>query len=203
MSLVWPQSLPAEQYAQVPLVAALATWRTIRQVLSDVASRIVDDLKIKWPNDLLLGGRKAGGVLCERVVQPAWSDARPESLIVGVGINVGFDLSLLQGDLRSPATTLRQASGMSVEVETVIERFAATAPRLLHQFERQQGLTSAMLADLRAHLALVGETVTVASAGRHVAGVVDGLDDHGRLLLATDSEVVACDTGEVTEVHGN
>jgi BirA family biotin operon repressor/biotin-[acetyl-CoA-carboxylase] ligase len=199
MSLAWPMTLDAHCYAAVPLVAALATKHTIHEVTAgtSTSARLVDDLTIKWPNDLLLSGRKVAGILCQRTLTPAPKPATAPGLIIGVGINVDFDCEQLTGELRSPATTLRKALGVNIAVEAVIQSFAATAPGLLRRFEQHQGLTTQMLAELRQHLALVDDHVTVTTGQGRISGSVIGLDEQGSLLLKTDAGTLTCQSGEI------
>ena len=199
ISLVWPtppEALPPDRYAATPLIAALATLRTIRHALAEAPAKMLDSLKIKWPNDILLTDRKVAGVLCQRVFTAGGAG----SLIIGVGINVDFPLGQLQNDLRWPATTLTESSGFTVDVDTVIERFTETAFEMMSTFERD-GLTKPMLDELAANLAFVGRTVTLPIADRKLTGTIGGLDDQGRLLLGTDQGVVACENGEVKDVQ--
>ena len=200
MSLVWPMRLAADNYAAAPLVAALATRRTIQHVLTAAPARVRDDIKVKWPNDVLLVGRKVAGILCQRTLPTDTAQTTARSLIVGVGVNVDFPIAELQGDLRWPATTLNESSGLSIEVATVVDHFAETIVTLMGQFE-QAGLTESMLAELSANLAFVGQAVTLAVNDQQVTGTITGLDDRGRLLLATDSGSIPCETGEVKNVQ--
>jgi len=196
MSLVWPTPLPPDRYATAPLVAALATWRTIRHVLAEAPAELLDGLKIKWPNDILLTDRKVAGILCQGVLPSGGAG----SLIIGVGINVDCSPSQLQGDLRWPATTLSESAGFRVGVDQAIERFAETTSEMMSTFECD-GLTKPMLDELAGNLAFVGQTVTLSIADRKCTGTIGGLDDQGKLLLATEDGVIACENGEVKDVQ--
>ena len=200
MSLVWPAPLPPERYAAAPLIAALATWRTIRHTLVEAPAKLLAGPKIKWPNDILLTDRKVAGILCQRVLPAGTSDPDGGSLIIGVGINVDFPPHQLPDDLRWPATTLTEAAGFPVDVDAVVTRFAETAAMMMATFERD-GLTKPMLDELAANLAFAGQAVTLSIADRKLTGTIGGLDDQGRLLLATEDGVVACESGEVKDVQ--
>ena len=69
------------------------------------------------------------------------------------------------------------------------------------QFKHAE-LTAPVLAALRANLAFVGQAVTLAVNDQQVTGTITGLDDQGRLLLATDAGTIPCETGEVSNVGG-
>ena len=136
MSIAWPMDRPAHLYDPAPLVAALAVRQTLRRAIERAGrAELAAELQVKWPNDLLLGGRKVAGVLCERTLAARVGEeasrrpaAAPTCLIIGVGVNVDFDLSHLPEDaLRFPATTLREAlgaPGAPVGVEEIIDVFS-------------------------------------------------------------------------------
>lgn len=210
MSIAWPMVRPAHFYDPAPLVTALAVGQTVQRAIERAdRAELAAELQVKWPNDLLLEGRKVAGVLCERTLAARVGEeesrrraAPPTSLIIGVGVNVDFDLSQLPEDaLRFPATTLRAALGAPVAVEEIIDFFSHRMLALMHDFDRR-GLTADMLEELRAHLAFDGCTVQVThEGGRMMRGRQVGLDDTGRLLLETEQGVIACATGEIARVR--
>ena len=121
-------------------------------------------------------------------------------LIVGVGVNVDFDAAHLasthaDGALRHPAATLRSACGVVVAVSAVVDAVAEQLVDAMERFE-QDGLSRALVDELRANLAYVGATRSWSTPGGVVAGRVIGLDDAGRLLLDVDGATVACEAGE-------
>jgi BirA family biotin operon repressor/biotin-[acetyl-CoA-carboxylase] ligase len=220
MSLIWPMRRLAADYAAVSLAAAVGVRRGMAEVIEGVMrnakfrmwngeptidSRQPTDVLIKWPNDLLIEGKKVGGILCEQFV-----GARGEAgsraplnegvLIVGVGVNVDFDLALLgpADGLRHPATTLSAALGRRVEVESVIETVSRQLAEALGQFERN-GISGTLLEELRQNLAYVGTVRRWSSHHGEVAGRVRGVDQAGRLMLETELGMVACEVGEILE----
>jgi len=164
-------------------------------------------IQIKWPNDVLINDHKIAGILCEQFTLPRGrlpsfpnsEETRPSgALIVGVGVNVDFDLALLgaPATLRHPATTLAQATNLSLSVEGVINAISERLIESLEAFERE-GLSQRLLADLRQHLAYVGDLKTWTSPRAMVTGRILGIDDFGRLMLQTEHGVEACDVGEL------
>ena len=90
----------------LPLRAGLAVARALETVVPDVR------VQIKWPNDLLIGGRKVGGILCER---------GSGAMLAGVGLNLDHREDQLP-DVAPPATSLRLESGRRVGRGTVLAR---------------------------------------------------------------------------------
>ncbi len=88
----------------LPLLAGLATARAAARLLEGVP------IGIKWPNDLIVADRKAGGVLCEA----SWSGRAPGYVVVGVGVNVHQGPLDFPEPLRAVATSLDMAAGRQI-----------------------------------------------------------------------------------------
>ncbi len=191
LSVVWPTQKPAAAWAGASLVAAVA----VRRALCAAAPELAAQLRIKWPNDLLRADGKVAGILCEQI--PGDGAKRPGCLIVGVGVNVDFDLALLPPELRHPPATLRGALERPIAVETIIDAVASQLAAALADFE-SNGLSQSLLDELQRSLACVGTTQTWQSPRGAVTGRVLGVDDAGRLLLQDAAGIFACETGELT-----
>jgi BirA family biotin operon repressor/biotin-[acetyl-CoA-carboxylase] ligase len=186
VSVLLRPDIPAARLPLLPLVAGLAAADAVT-----ATSGLEVDLR--WPNDLLIGPRKAGGILVEAQSE----DSVVAFAVVGIGINVHqreFDPGL-----STPATSL------DLEVGRRIERQALLVS-LLKSLERE----AAALADAAAEEA-IAERVALASTwinGRSVevhgpqacVGVTAGLDRHGFLLVQTDAGVVTVQTGGIRAV---
>jgi BirA family biotin operon repressor/biotin-[acetyl-CoA-carboxylase] ligase len=142
-----------------------------------VADVVGDGATIKWPNDVLLDGRKVSGILAESRAE-GW-------VVLGIGINVAVRASDL------PPEVAARAGGLGLEPAAVEPTLAA----LLSALERRLTQDAAtILADYRGRDALLGRDVR----WRHGHGVAAGIDDAGRLLVErADGERVALDAGEV------
>ena len=151
----------------IPLAAGVA-----------VAEAIGPGAAIKWPNDVLLEGRKVAGILVEARPQEGWA-------ILGIGINVALAPADLPPELRDRAGTLgRPPEDVAVVREAVL---AALDSRLAQP-------VAELLDAWRARDALAGRPVTW-EGGR---GTADGVDDAGRLRVRLhDGTMTALDAGEV------
>jgi BirA family biotin operon repressor/biotin-[acetyl-CoA-carboxylase] ligase len=190
-SLVWPTRQPPAVYGNVSLLAAIAVRRAVAEVVD------AERLRIKWPNDVLVDGKKVSGILCE---QWPGESGGPGVLVIGIGINVDFDLALLPTDLRHPATTLSAAVGHAIPVDAVIDTVGDHLTTLLTEFEAS-GLSGEHIAELRQHLAYVDEERAWESPKGELLGKVLGIDDAGRLLLEIDGQVRAWDVGEFAPIR--
>lgn len=99
------EGLPPDQVVTLPLVIGLAVARAVSAAWQDEASCQV---KLKWPNDVLVNGRKLAGILCER---------QGDAVIVGIGINVGQ--TEFPPEIASRSTSLRLIAGVCPPVAQV------------------------------------------------------------------------------------
>ena len=148
--------------ASLALVAAVALHETVAAV------HPADALRLKWPNDLLLGDAKLAGILLER------SD---DAVVVGIGVNLAHHPGLPE----RPTTSL-SAWGASVAVEPFAELLAATFARWLGRW-RGEGLSVVRAGWLdRAHPVGTALTARLPDGGS-VDGLFEGLDPDGALIL--------------------
>lgn len=151
-----------EHDALLPLRAGLA--------VADIADA---HAQVKWPNDVLVDGRKVAGILVEGRPQEGWA-------VLGIGVNVAVALGDLPAELRETAGTLGRDLA---DLEGVLhELLAALEARLREP-------ASATLIALRARDALRGRQVSWSDG----EGVAEGIDDAGRLIVGEHR----LDAGEV------
>lgn len=175
--LLRPQ-LDAELLSGLSLCAGLA-------VRAAVAQRVAAPVLVKWPNDVLAGGRKICGILVESQI----AGPNISSVIVGIGINV--TQTAFPEPLSAIATSLALLDATTLSREALL---ADVLQGLQHELQRltEQGLAG-MAQALRAHDALLGRHLRVDAR----EGVGDGIDGSGRLLLRSGDEVHAINAGHV------
>lgn len=172
MSFALHPGCDARQAGLVPLAAAVAVARAA--IAAGARPRI------KWPNDVLLDGRKLAGVLCEMRRAPAGGDV----VVVGIGVNVAHADADFSAEIRDRAVSLAQA-GVAVSVEDV-------AANVLNAFEPlwaelQEGDRGAVRDAWSGLAAFWGEPVTVHTPSGPVTGVAQRLDEIGGLVLRLES----------------
>jgi BirA family transcriptional regulator, biotin operon repressor / biotin---[acetyl-CoA-carboxylase] ligase len=169
---------------------SLATGLAVRTAIAAVTGLVAD---IRWPNDLLLGGRKCGGVLVETSVVASQSDA-PAMLryaVIGVGVNVNHDS--FPADLEEIATSLRRQSGRAWAREELLVEFLRALERETDRLETElceESTGPGLLERFAAASSWVrGKRVRVDEGGGYT-GVTDGLDTRGFLRVADDDGVL-------------
>jgi len=151
--------------------------------------------ELKWPNDLILNGKKIGGILTEMHAEPS----QVRFVVVGLGINVNQEK--FPAEISSAASSLRKESGRShSRVELLV--------RLLSQFESdynrflREGAPFAVQRFLSVSSFAEGRRVRVDSGHDSYVGTTAGLSPEGLLLVAKDDgTLVTVIAGDVTEVR--
>jgi BirA family biotin operon repressor/biotin-[acetyl-CoA-carboxylase] ligase len=140
---------------------------------------------IKWPNDVLIDGRKVAGILIEARPQEGWA-------VLGIGLNVDTREVEVDVEIRETATSLRIASGGSVDREVALE---SLLERLAEWLRTDR---DSLLAAYRERDALDGSEVAWSDPDGALEGRAEGIDDDGNLVVLTpDGERRTLTAGEV------
>lgn len=175
LSLLW--HLPPLRHGLPGLSLAVAV------AVADALNRMGAPVRLKWPNDLLLGGRKLGGIL----IEIAGEFDGPCAVVIGIGLNLaGADLIAEQAD--QPVADLAQAVGRRAECRNeVAGAVVAALVGACRQYE-VDGFSS--FAPQWTHYdALLGEPVVLTLPQGDVRGIARGVDKHGALLLERNGRV--------------
>lgn len=187
LSALLRTALPAERLAQLSLLAGVAVCEAVEAWCPAA---------IKWPNDVLIEGRKVAGILAE--MDGAGAE---RAIIVGIGVNVNAEADDFPAELRDKASSLRLATGAPIDR-------ALFAARLLNHLEARYDQLgrdgfAPIAAAWRERAPLIGRHIRVQEPGELVEGTVIDLADDGalRLRLADGREhrVLA---GDVTVIGG-
>jgi BirA family biotin operon repressor/biotin-[acetyl-CoA-carboxylase] ligase len=162
--------------AELTLVGALATAETVERALGRGA-------ELKWPNDVLVGGRKVAGGLAE---------LRDGAVVLGIGLNVNQTAGDLPTDARVPAASLRLLDRRARPLEPLLADLLRFLER--RYAEWLAGGLAPLHAGIAARDALRGRDVSVDG----VAGRALGIRADGRLELETPAGTVLVESGEVT-----
>jgi BirA family biotin operon repressor/biotin-[acetyl-CoA-carboxylase] ligase len=170
--------VPAERLVFLPLCAAGAVARTIRERLGVPAS-------LKWPNDVLVGDRKVAGVLVESRTADAGG---PPVCVLGLGINVNHEAAELPETGGARATSLRIETGAEVDRPALARELLRALDRDYGALER--GDEEPLATAVRELLGLVGRAVEVTADGRRLRGTLVALSpgEGLRLRLPDGSE---------------
>lgn len=189
LSVVLRPALAARDWPLVTFAAALA----VRDALAEVCRLEAD---IKWPNDLLAGGRKLCGILAEAV-----EGSRARAVVLGVGVNL-TERSFPE-ELRETATSVEGQTGRAPEAERLLEALLRALARHYETLHAPSG-ADAILREWEARSSYAhGRRVRVALAEETFDGTTRGLTPDGALRVETDGGAVRTVTaGDVTALRG-
>ena len=170
--LLRPELRPQEA-TQLTVASATALRRAIQS-----ATRLQPE--IKWPNDILIGGKKVAGILTELSAEVD----RVKHIILGIGVDVNLDAGELPVELRKTATSLKiESGGMISRAELAVEILR----ELDFDYARICGGAFPAVADeWESGCVTIGKNVTVHIGDRKIRGRAESLDDDGALRLRTE-----------------
>lgn len=176
--------------SQLTFLSVVALARTIEQMTTLTP-------RIKWPNDILIEGKKVAGLLNE---MSAETD-KVNFVVLGIGVNLNMTVGQFPADLRHPATSLYLESGVKISRTDFARCLLGELDAVYGTFLREGygPVRSEWLQRSR----LAGELVTVSDNGRVISGRVSGIDEYGALLLEVDDgTTVQVLAGDVRLVNG-
>ena len=183
LSLLLRPDLPAQQAQRLTMICSLAVCDAIAALAGLRAH-------VKWPNDVLIGGRKVCGILTELDV----CQARIRYAIVGIGINVNVDLEDAP-PLMVPATSLSIEAGRPVARLELLASLCASVERRYVALCEGQSFHQ----EWAARMATLGERVQVSGPCEQWDGLAVGVDEDGALLVrGADGDVRRVLAGDVT-----
>ncbi len=170
-SIILRPDLAPEDLPKITLMAGLGVCLAIEKVTNL-------SLLIKWPNDLLLDGRKLGGILAET----ADIQGQRTAVVLGIGLNVNSPQGAFSTELQDKATSLLMHTGSEYRRSELLAAIVIELKSLVNKFERD-GFAD-ILNEWRKRDATLGrELAWVTHNGEIVRGVSLGPDDTGQLLI--------------------
>lgn len=159
--------LPDQKLSVMPLAIGVAIHRCVSQL-------IAADVRLKWPNDVLIDGGKCCGILLERHVHAVSGDV---GLIAGMGLNIASHPS----NTPYPATNLG-LHGFNGTLSTVFNTLSAVIADTVADLQ-SAGFVTRIQKEWLSRAKGIGEPVTVNLANETLQGIFERLDDEGRLQL--------------------
>lgn len=183
-SIILKPDCAPEYVPQLAIVTAIS----IAEVLEQLS---IDNIQIKWPNDIWLNMRKLCGILCSM----SCIENCTEHAVVGIGININTTMQDLPAELSDKATSLRMHTGMCFNRSKVL---AMVLNALEHDYEQWEKLHS--LAPFqerwRKYDLLCNRTISAEHGRDIISGKVLGIENDGRLKLKTDNGIILISAGD-------
>ncbi|MDQ0655452.1 biotin--[acetyl-CoA-carboxylase] ligase [Paenibacillus sp. W2I17] len=186
MSVLLRPDLPLQHTPQLTLLTGVAVCRAVRACSGA-------DAGIKWPNDLLIDGRKVCGILLESTVE----DHEVRYCIAGIGVDVNFDPEDYPEDLTTIATSLKMETGQSVDRTKLTAAILTELEQLYFLYQKEGfGVISALWEALSVSM---NREITVTNPHGVIEGKAIGLDPSGALIVEKhDGEHTLIISGEIS-----
>ncbi|GAM11600.1 bifunctional ligase/repressor BirA [Geobacter sp. OR-1] len=172
-----PPILPVDAF-KFTFLSAVAVARAIESSVS------IPPL-IKWPNDILLNGKKVAGLLNEMSAETE----RVNFVILGIGVNLNMRPEQFPGDLRYPATSLAIESGLEISRLSFVRNLLESLDSLYTDYLCNG--YGPVRDEWVARCGMIGSRVSVSVASEQIEGVATGIDDSGALLVKTATGVIS------------
>jgi BirA family biotin operon repressor/biotin-[acetyl-CoA-carboxylase] ligase len=160
-----------------PCETAKLTLITASAVAEAVTDTVNLEAEVKWPNDVLIDGRKVSGILAETCIR---GDA-VEYTVIGVGVNTNIDLSSFPASLQKSATTLKNEVGREIDNKQLVSRLLSSFD--LRYKRLQQGRWEDLRCEWERRARFLGRQVEVVCVGETLVGEALGIDESGALLV--------------------
>ena len=190
LSVLLRPTFEARRWPLITLAAALA----VRDALADACGLEAD---IKWPNDLLAGGRKLCGILAETA-----EGARGRAVVLGIGVNLRR--GSFPPELSDTATSVEEQTGRAPDAERLLEALTRALARHYETLHTDGGAEQVLREWQRRSTYAHDRRVRVAVASETFEGTTRGLDPDGALLVETfEGTIRTVRAGDVMGVRGN
>lgn len=190
MSFLLKPDIRPEQASAITLVAAMGVAAALRE-------KLALDALIKWPNDIVIGGRKLVGILTELSIKTDADGGNPiDYVVVGIGINVRGDS--FSDEIKNTATSIETECGHTVDRSRIIAAFGCHFERLYGIF-KEDGDMRRLRGEYEAVLANLGAEVAITDADGIRRRIALGINDAGELAVQdADGSTEYIRAGEVS-----
>lgn len=179
-----PLELPIERTPIISLVAGLA----VRQAIA--ACVPAESVKIKWPNDIYVDGRKVCGILTE--IPPR----RSARIVIGIGINVNNSLDEAPPDVRRKAVSLSECTGKHVDIGDLL---VSLLIRLQEELSGFVSTGSIYTEQWSRYCLLTDRQIRLRLPAGEISGRCLGVTDNGMLIIQSEEHVNTYASGEILE----
>jgi BirA family biotin operon repressor/biotin-[acetyl-CoA-carboxylase] ligase len=180
--LITEKSLLKDKYNIINFAASLSVSQAIENLYQLKT-------ELKWPNDILVNGKKIAGILLES----SSAGSKIERLVIGIGINV--NQALFQGTFNIEPTSVKVEMNQPVERERMLAEILNIFEENLVQVEDQP---EEILKDWKIRCRMIGEKISITDGENTKYGIFDDIDNNGFLLLKNKGKFEKIHFGDVS-----
>ena len=188
-SIILKPRLGTENTPLLGLLSACAVARSLAAVG-------VENVRLKWPNDVLIGESKIAGILSEAL---SIGD-ETVGLVIGIGVNQNCPISEMPPGLQWPTTSIIDEIGRETSIEYLLCSIVNEIDRLLQILERDSSF-AAVLDEWREVSSTLGVRVRIHEEGKTTDGVAKDIGADGALIVETDDGLVNVLLGDVSHLR--
>ena len=144
---------------------------------------------LKWPNDVLINGKKVAGILIETSIK----GSTIERVVIGFGINL--NQIAFQGEFNYPPTSMKIETGTNIDRELMLAEILNIFEELVIKL---QSNPKSILDEWREKCKMIGDKITITDGDKSKSGIFYDIDDNGYLLLKRNSEIEKIHFGDVS-----
>ncbi|MEI5907217.1 biotin--[acetyl-CoA-carboxylase] ligase [Bacillus spongiae] len=181
MSIILRPDLPPHKAPQFTLISAVA----VAQAIGEIAEV---DAEIKWPNDLLIKGKKVTGILTELVAEAD----KINSVIIGIGINVNLKKEDIPNDLENIATSISLESGQTISRAMLVQRILLKLEKYYKVYIDEGFYPIKLLWE--SYAVSLGQDIIARTINETIYGKALGITDEGILLVKEED-------GKIREIY--
>lgn len=172
LSIILKPKIQPSYAPRITILSGVSVAKTIRS--------FGPEAMIKWPNDVLINGKKLCGILTEIEAEMDMIDY----CVVGIGIDANVDTESFPEEFRDSSTSLKKELGHEINRVEFVQKLLEEFEALYMKF--QEGDFAAILEEWRSMSATIGEWVKITTQTRTIYGEAIGVDNEGALILETD-----------------
>lgn len=187
-SVILKPNLPVEKSSLLMIIGAIAVCELVRDDFKLNAS-------IRWPNDVMIDGKKIAGI----IVETKYLRNSIESAVLGIGFNVNLNESEIPADLKTVMTSLAIETGRKIDMKDISRQF------LVYLDKWHQKLTNANFSEItgtwQKMSGVLNKTVCVETENQSLEGIVIGLDSYDGITLKIGAETIKLSPEKVTSLR--
>jgi len=195
-SVVLRPHIPLNHLNLVNLVTALSIHKFILDKLQNQPKTYWPArVKLKWPNDVLVDGKKICGILLESSIRKN----KILHLVVGIGLNLNQKKDDFSIDIQTNATSLKLLTGLSYDVNRSLEAFLSLYYRSINR-ALESGFSD-VVNSYQKNMLYLDEMVGLDLGGEKIKGIVEGLDERGFLNLNVNGTQKIISAGDLWQIN--
>lgn len=179
MSILYKDTTLNEFLDKITLVVAVGIY--------NVLIKYLDNVSIKWPNDIYVAGKKICGILCEGI-----TSNNDIVLVVGIGLNVNG--TIYPDDIKENTTSLKLITNKTYSKKKLLKKIYKELTKEINKLKQKD---YSFLNIIQENFYLKDKTINYIKQDVTYTGKVLGIDEEGKLIVLVDNQKVILNSGEV------